>query len=383
MTFRESTDAYDAWLATKLEVVPEDLAKKHELMRAALFPFFRATFYRWAQLWPQICPDLNTAPPVLAVGDLHVENFGTWRDSEGRLIWGINDFDEADTVPYTIDLVRLAASAHLAINAGHLNIDHREACLSILGGYKESLESGGKPWVLGERHVWLNELVEFRNPVDFWEKLHNLEDLNGKVPKAAKRAFERMLPDGVRYRVAPRVAGVGSLGRQRLVALADHNGGPLCREAKALAPSAWWWAMDGKGREAFHYQRILDKSVRAADPSVRLKSGWIVRRLAPDCTRVELASVPKDKEKSRLLRAMGWETANVHLGSKKTRVILADLQKREPDWLHINAALMVKATTADWIEWGGKTASAGSAAKRSAINKSSAIKKRETKTKRK
>ena len=31
----------------------------------------------------------------LSVGDLHVENFGTWRDSEGRLIWGINDFDEA------------------------------------------------------------------------------------------------------------------------------------------------------------------------------------------------------------------------------------------------------------------------------------------------
>jgi len=32
---------------------------------------------------------------VLAVGDLHVENFGTWRDAEGRLIWGVNDFDES------------------------------------------------------------------------------------------------------------------------------------------------------------------------------------------------------------------------------------------------------------------------------------------------
>jgi uncharacterized protein (DUF2252 family) len=26
-----------------------------------------------------------------------VENFGAWRDVEGRLIWGINDFDEAWT----------------------------------------------------------------------------------------------------------------------------------------------------------------------------------------------------------------------------------------------------------------------------------------------
>ena len=52
---------------------------------------------------------------MLGVGDLHVENFGTWRDAEGRLIWGINDFDEACPMPYTIDLVRLAASADLAI----------------------------------------------------------------------------------------------------------------------------------------------------------------------------------------------------------------------------------------------------------------------------
>ena len=48
---------------------------------------------------------------MLAVGDLHVENFGTWRDADGRLCWGINDFDEADRLPYTNDLVRLAASA--------------------------------------------------------------------------------------------------------------------------------------------------------------------------------------------------------------------------------------------------------------------------------
>src|SRR5260370_32652719 len=47
---------------------------------------------------------------VLAVGDLHVENFGTWRDAEGRLTWGVNDFDEAYPLPYTIDLARLATS---------------------------------------------------------------------------------------------------------------------------------------------------------------------------------------------------------------------------------------------------------------------------------
>jgi uncharacterized protein (DUF2252 family) len=115
VNFRKATATYEDWLAGELEIVPEDLTHKHQLMREAVFPFFRATFYRWAQLWPEVCPECNDAPELLAVGDLHVENFGTWRDIEGRLVWGINDFDEACRMPYTIDLVRLAASAHLAI----------------------------------------------------------------------------------------------------------------------------------------------------------------------------------------------------------------------------------------------------------------------------
>ncbi len=51
---------------------------------------------------------------MLAVGDIHVENFGTWRDAEGRLVWGVNDFDDAARMPYAIDIVRLATSAVLA-----------------------------------------------------------------------------------------------------------------------------------------------------------------------------------------------------------------------------------------------------------------------------
>ena len=50
------------------------------------YAFLRATFYRWIQLWPEVCLDLVSAATVLAIGDLHVETFGTWRDVEGRLV---------------------------------------------------------------------------------------------------------------------------------------------------------------------------------------------------------------------------------------------------------------------------------------------------------
>jgi hypothetical protein len=352
VNFKKATASYEKWLAGRLEIVEEDLLEKHSLMRAASFPFLRATFYRWVQLWPEVCPECHHAPAVLAVGDLHVENFGTWRDSEARLVWGINDFDEVSTMPYTIDLVRLAASAHLAIDAGHLGIEHREACAAIAAGYKEGLEAGGRPWILGEKHVWLRELVDLRDPVAFWRKLHALPGFPGRVPRQARRGLERMMPAAkIPYRLAHRRAGLGSLGRQRLVALGEYAGASICREAKALAPSAWIWASAGQQHPRIGYQEALDSSVRAIDPFVRLKGGWIVRRLAPDCTRVELADVPREKDTSKLLAAMGWETANIHLGSRRTRAILRDLNGRPRNWLHQAAARMVKATTADWEEW--------------------------------
>src|SRR5579862_6418962 len=128
MDIAKATEKYEAWLGERIPLIRADLEQKHRLMAEAPFPFFRATYYRWAQTWPEISPDSATAIQALGIGDLHVENFGTWRDSEGRLIWGINDFDEVSRIPYTGDLVRLAASAHLAIRSIQLRIKSHEAC---------------------------------------------------------------------------------------------------------------------------------------------------------------------------------------------------------------------------------------------------------------
>jgi len=358
VNFRKSTAAYEEWLSHELEIVPEDLAQKHKLMREAIFPFFRATFYRWSQLFPEVCADCADAPELLAVGDLHVENFGTWRDVEGRLIWGMNDFDEVTRMPYTIDLIRLAASAHLAIDTEQLRIAHRDACGAILGGYKACLDAGGLPWVLGGKHAWLYEMVKpiLRDPPLYWQKLESLPTYTGRIPGNARRGLERMMPrECSKPRIAHRIAGLGSLGRQRFVALADYKGGMLCREAKALAPSAWDWARGllkkNGGSEKIRYQKALDTAVRTLDPFVRLQGKWIVRRLAPDCSRIDLAALPREKDEARLLHAMGWETANLHLGARRTEAIRADLGKRHGNWLHKAAEKMAAATTKDWKEW--------------------------------
>jgi uncharacterized protein (DUF2252 family) len=146
MNIVKATKKFEDWLRLQIRLVEPDLRFKHEQMAAALFPFFRATFYRWVQVWPEQCSELDCVPEILSVGDLHVENFGTWRDLEGRLIWGVNDFDEAAIYPYTMDLVRLATSALLAAQEKRLTMRPKDAVAAILAGYERGMEEGGIPF---------------------------------------------------------------------------------------------------------------------------------------------------------------------------------------------------------------------------------------------
>jgi len=355
MDIIKATKKYEQWVADRIPVVKPDLRFKHEQMALSPFHFLRATYYRWAQLWPEICADFAQAPRVLAVGDLHVENFGTWRDAEGRLIWGVNDFDEVSELAYTNDLVRLAVSAMLATSENALRTPAKDACEAILTGYRTAMSEGGTPYVLSEKHCWLRDIAEsdLRDPVHFWRKMDTLPSAGNAVPVSARQAMRELMPsDGLRPKLVRRRAGLGSLGRQRFVALADWAGGRIAREAKALLPSACNWACGGKGPAEIMYQVAIDQAVRCPDPFVHLCGHWIVRRLSPYCSRVELASLPAKREELQLLQAMGFETANIHLGTRPGRAaILRDLNRRKPGWLYIAARDMRDMVEHDWKKW--------------------------------
>jgi uncharacterized protein (DUF2252 family) len=350
----EATRSFERWLAARVPLMRGDLDLKHRLMGADGFSFLRASFYRWAQLWPEACEDVAQAPRVLAVGDLHVENFGTWRDAEGRLIWGVNDFDEAVTLPYTQDLVRLGTSALIAVQESRLTLSARRACESILEGYTQSLREGGGAAVLAERYRWLRDLAvaRLKDQRPFWEHMRSLRSASARGDRQVRRLLEASLPErGLPVRIVHRQAGLGSLGRLRLVALASWSGGMVAREAKPLASSAWQWAR-GARLSAPRYGELIARAVRVPDPALAVHGTWLIRRLAPDCSRIELASLPRGHDESRLLWMMGWETANIHLGTPAQRKpILADLGRRKPTWLAKSAARMADAVTRDWRKW--------------------------------
>lgn len=360
MNIQTATKAYETFLHESVPVNEADLETKHKQMAAGVFPFLRSTFYRFSSLFREVCPDLAKGPELLAVGDLHVENFGTWRDTEGRLIWGINDVDEAQTMPYSIDLVRLAVSALLAAEVAKLPLPCEELSNAILTGYSEMLEKGGRPFVLEEEHGWLRVLATgaLRDPEVFAAKMDKLTET--KLPKEAKEMLDKHLPKGaVVKRYAARTAGLGSLGRPRYVALAELDGGLVVREAKAMLPSAWNWSL-GNPSAPIRCGEIVKIGVRCADPCVDFVNnkdelgGWVVRRLGPHCSRVEMTDLPHRNEELKLLRAMGRETANLHLGSKDAiKAVREDLAKRPAKWLFTAATAMADATRKDWDDWRG------------------------------
>src|SRR3954454_8141039 len=234
MDIVESTASYEEWLRAQLgdEVVEKDIETKHAKMAERPFPFLRATYWRWAETILDICPELAKAPAVLAVGDIHLENYGTWRDEEGRLVWGVNDFDEAAEMPYALDLVRLGTSAVL----GCPHLDSRaDVCANILRGYARGL-GDPHPVILDHDYAWLRRLVVVPNKerLHFWVKMAALKAPKKPPAQRYLRALNDAMPQqGLKLDYARRTAGAGSLGRPRFVGVAQWRGAPVVREAKA------------------------------------------------------------------------------------------------------------------------------------------------------
>ena len=347
MDIIEATKRYEAWLGGQIPLLPADLRLKHSRMRGEAFAFLRATYYRWAQEWLAVCGPLARGVRVLSVGDLHVENFGTWRDAEGRLVWGVNDLDEAYPLPFTNDLIRTAASALLA--GDQLALSPVDLYGQILRGYQDCLKAGGRPFVLVDRESALRAMVRRRllKPKKFWDKLRAIRPLRRPPPADAEKAIRALLPERkLPLRFGHRIAGLGSLGRERYTALGAWTGGPIAREAKACALSACVWA--GGAERRMFVERLALTAVRAPDPLWEVRGRWLVRRLSPECFRLELSELPEERNERALLYAMGWEIANIHLGSGSGAAIRRDLRKLPGDWLLRAAKLMRDHVLADW-----------------------------------
>jgi hypothetical protein len=352
MSILEDTEQYESWLRTQCQVVKEDLDHKHERMRKNAFVFLRATYYRWARQIETICPDLVDAPSALCVGDIHLENFGTWRDADGRWVWGVNDFDEAAVMPYAFDLVRLAASAGLAPK---MKIAGRDAATAILDGYRGGLKQPA-PALLDEQKIWIRNYVKCSDDCrhKFWKDVGRLK--TATPPPSIRKQLVARLPDQTGEKAFfRRQAGGGSLGRPRFVVVATWRGGRVVREAKALVASAWDWS-HGKTPRRHKFLDLSTGTYRAPDPYLRVApdaagTSFVFRRLSADSRKINLDDDAASL-KYEQLRAMGADLASIHAATSGAAAAIAkDLKARRSGWLYENAYAAREATESDFEKW--------------------------------
>src|ERR1017187_4111329 len=229
---------------------PERLALKYRAMRASPFGFLRGSCHLfYDELASASLP--ADAPLVWACGDLHLENFGSYKGDNRLVYFDLNDFDEAALAPCTWDLARLLASVLVA--ARTLGVDEPGAlrlCHGFVDAYAGALLTGKARWVERETaQGMVRELLDSprnRNRAQFLDRRTVRSGKSRRIRIDGKKAlavdarqrnrievfmrgFARTQPKPEFYRlldVARRIAGTGSLGVERFVLLVEGKGSP-------------------------------------------------------------------------------------------------------------------------------------------------------------
>ncbi len=126
---------------------PERFTRKLAAIAADPFAFFRGTNHLYvASLRNEDA--LLDAPTTYVCGDLHLENFGSFKGDNGLVYFDLNDFDDGLVAPLTIDVVRVLSSVMVA--AGQIGLsdeDARGASEAMLAEYAAVLQRGKPRWL--------------------------------------------------------------------------------------------------------------------------------------------------------------------------------------------------------------------------------------------
>jgi uncharacterized protein (DUF2252 family) len=121
---------------------PERLLLKYRAMRASPFGFLRGSCHLFYARLPR-GGVFKSAPLVWVCGDLHVENFGSYKGDNRLAYFDVNDFDESALAPASWDLVRFLTS--LRVGADSLSVSDANAralCQLFLDAYASALAQG-------------------------------------------------------------------------------------------------------------------------------------------------------------------------------------------------------------------------------------------------
>ncbi len=351
-------DALLAYNSGIIEDNPEGATAKFEKLMLSPFVFLRGTadlMYR-----DLVGTDTDMAT-VLCMGDVHLENFGVMKSEDGSLIWGLNDFDEAEFAPFSWDVKRAATSTVLAAaDFGFKKTDRQRLAKAFAAAYLEAIKRS-KGDNIESKHRFtkkhgpplIRKLIKKARGVNPKKWLKSYVNRDGKLRKT-----DEITPISVRTRdlqeslniyvrslaeqanrppqqikvldvAAKTGSGTGSVGLWRFYALSETKRGKetetLILEIKRERPSVlspyvgqgpFFFASEGS-RVAFAENIYLP----GANPyyGYTLVDGlsYLVRERSPHKARIKLDKLKKFKDFQQYVKACGAALAFAHARSHR------------------------------------------------------------------
>ncbi|PGH29731.1 hypothetical protein GX50_07514 [[Emmonsia] crescens] len=355
---------------------PAAFKVKFRKMAASAFAFYRGSaclFYHDLEQEQHGGPYLDERTSRVWIhGDLHAENFGTYMDSQGRLIFNVNDFDEAYIGPFTWDIKRFAASVALIGYAKALSDDQITSLIkTYAAAYRErihvlatsgansaakdelgdvlsfTLDTAKGPMLdalrsarLNTRFGLLNGMTEIR---DFERRFRpgggaiQLDDATrAKVLEAFDR-YRETLPNSSGSRSRPQVQrvkdivgrrgiGIGSAGLPSYNLLLEGNSDALendivvyIKQAQIPAVSAHISdpAIRGYFKHEGHRTVISQRALQAyADPWLGWTDldgvGQLVAEVSPYAVDLDWSDMDEPEEIAAIIADLGRATATMH-----------------------------------------------------------------------
>jgi len=247
--------------------LPDILQLKYAAMAENAFRFYRGTCHLF---YEDLCKvtDFPASPATWICGDMHIENFGSYKGDNRLVYFDLNDFDEAILAPCLWEISRMAASIFIAFE--ELRIAKTEALRIVkhfIKTYADTL-ARGKPVTIDPRTArgivcdFLTQ-VEKRKPKELLKK-RTAKAKKGKLTFSTEYEKYRPLDNGLKAELSAhidhwakknraarydfevrdamfRIAGTGSLGVKRYVFLLESRAKPgkyIILDMKQALPSS-------------------------------------------------------------------------------------------------------------------------------------------------
>jgi len=296
--------------------LPEMVKLKYEAMSENAFRFFRGTCHVFYEQLSKV--KLPQSPLVWICGDLHLENFGSYKANNKLVYFDLNDFDEAALAPALWEVLRLVASIFIAFDT--LGIGEEEAmnmgdlflktyCSTLLGGKAISIEPRTakgivKDFLKNAEESSYTELLEKRTEVSDRKVILSLKhERHFKLDKNLKKELKAHLTEWIgkssyspyNYKVKDvvfRLAGTGSVGVKRYLFLLRstiNKDNHLLVEMKQCFPSSLApynptqqpnWENDAE-RVICVQKRMQNMSASMLSATVFLDEPYLVQELQP------------------------------------------------------------------------------------------------------